>query len=192
MAVKSIDNIRIGLDVDGVLANFSEAFIKKGRQMGIQCCLPKDWKVVDKWMFPCADHFKEVWDTAVEHSYNFWLGIPPLPKAVKYFKQKTAFTPELYITKRPCPSWVTRKWIRANEFPDAEVITVNDPADKLIIVKERCDAYVDDLPSTVRQMLDAGVNAYLYAAPFHTGENIDGLPLIHNLGELRGLLRGRR
>ena len=59
---------RVGLDCDGVLSNFSQGFIDAGAAMGINCCLPKNWKAVDKWFFPCADHFKEIWDAACELS----------------------------------------------------------------------------------------------------------------------------
>lgn len=185
MSIIKLQNVRAGLDVDGVLANFLQGFIDAGSELGIQCCLPKDWKKVDRWMFPCVDHFKAIWDAKCEHSYKFWLNLQPLPAAVKYFNSKNAITPELYITKRPCPSFITRKWLRSVEFPDAEVVTVSDPKNKLEIVQERCDVYVDDLPSTVRQMREAGVNALLYSAPFHKGENIEGLPIIKSLSEIR-------
>jgi hypothetical protein len=175
---------RVGVDVDGIFANFSQGFIDAGIEMGIQCCLPKNWKCVDKWMFPCVYHFKEIWDARCEHSYNFWLGLDPLPKAKRFFMSKRAFVPEVYITKRPCPSWVTRKWLRNHNFPDSEVITVSDPAEKVEIIKERCDIYTDDLPSTIKQCLDNGINAYLYDAPFQRGENIKGLPIIKGFGDL--------
>jgi hypothetical protein len=175
---------RVGLDIDGCLANFSQGFIDAGVEMGIECCLPKNWKCVNKWMFPCVDHFKSIWDARCEHSYSFWLGLQPLPKAKRFFKSKKAFVPEVYITKRPCPSWVTRKWIVANGFPNAEVITVDDSAKKLDIILDRCDLYVDDLPATIRQCREAGANAYLYSAPFHVGESIKGLPIIKNFSDL--------
>jgi hypothetical protein len=172
-----------GLDVDGVISNFSQGFIERSREMGIDCCFPEDHTKVTKWYYPCPEHFKEVWDT-VETDESFWLGLKPLEPAYSFFQSDLAFRPRMYITKRHVPSSVTHQWIINNGFPDAEVVTVDDPKKKTQIVKENCDLYIDDLVSTIRDMRGNNINAILYKAPYQISEDVSGLPIIENFTDL--------
>jgi hypothetical protein len=178
-----VDTARIGTDIDGVLCDFGQGFINRSNEMGIQCCFPEDSSKIDKWMFPCGEHFKQVWDT-VETDESFWLNLPPLRPAQEFFKSSLSFVPRMYITKRHVSSDVTREWLVKNGFPDSEVITVDDPKKKIQIVKQDCDIYVDDLVQTVVDMRKENINAILYAAPYQVSEDVSGLPIISDFREL--------
>jgi uncharacterized HAD superfamily protein len=179
-----VNNKKIGLDVDGVLMDFSTAFINKANELGMGCYFPESAEKVTKWDM-CDDpiHFKAIWNE-IENSNDFWLNIPALNKAKEFFQSNNAFTPQLYLTHRPVPSWVTRKSLLINGFPEAEVISVHNREEKVGIVRERCDIFIDDLVPQVRAMRAAGINAILYAAPYQISENIEGLPLIRDFSEL--------
>lgn len=176
---------RVGLDCDGVLASFSQHFIDKAVSMGLGAKFPKCADDVREWMFCDKDDFLTVWQ-AIEHDADWWLSIPAFPAAQKFFRDNPDFRPELYITKRPVPSDITKAWLTVNGFPTykIDVITVNDTTEKYDIVKARCDIYTDDLIETVRDLRAMDVNALLFHAPYHLGQDVSDLPTIYDLSEL--------
>lgn len=172
-------NLRIGLDVDGLLSNFSQAVIERAKVMGMEEYFPKTWEDVSYW--DMSDQFKEVMKDAWTDA-DFWLNIPPLTSPAKI-----KFKPYCYITSRHVPSTVTAVWLSANGFPKAPVITVRKPEDKIRYIKEHgIDLFVDDLYSTVRQLREAGFNALLYKAPYQRGhvDDCKDLPTIECLSEI--------
>jgi hypothetical protein len=175
-----------GSDVDGLLSNFGQGFIERGVAMGVNCCLPEDHTKIDKWMFPCSPHFKEIW-ASVEKDEAFWLGLPVYEQAREAMQEIEP--PAFYITSRPVRNEVTEQWLEQNGFPKARVITVSDPQHKLqYLVEHKLDGYVDDLVSTIRQVRSEGVNGILYKAPYQVSEDISGLPIISDLRELPKML----
>ncbi len=173
-------------DCDGVVSNFGQAIINKACELGWGCDFPSSHEKIDKWMF--SGRFMDVWKI-IEHDENFWLTIPPFEKAQQALKVVAA--PAFWITKRPVSSEVTAEWLRLNGFPEAPVITVEDPEHKLqFLIGHNLDAYVDDLVSTIRQVRGAGVNGILYEATHQASENITGLPIISDLRELPRVIGG--
>jgi hypothetical protein len=179
-------NLNYAIDVDGVLANFGQAIINKAWELGWGCDFPENHTKIDRWMF--SGRFMDVW-TLIEHDENFWLGIPPFEEARRDLWEIEP--PAFYITKRPVASEVTSQWLKNNLFPIAPVITVADATHKLqYLLAHNVDAFIDDLPSTIREVRADGVNGILYAAPFQISENIEGLPIIHSLKELPEVVNG--
>lgn len=121
-----LDDKKIGLDVDGVLANFWK---------GVQKRMNMDkFPEATYWNFPYS--YKYVWDEIVKNE-DFWLSLEPM--ADSYLP----FEPDCYITDRQVDSSVTAEWLETNGFPSAPVITVN--GSKVAAVKERkLDLFVDD------------------------------------------------
>lgn len=170
---------RIGLDVDGVLANFSAGVIKRANKLGLGEHFPKCCHDTSSWdmseMF--SKVMKNIWDEP-----EFWLDLPVLENA-----KPMPFQPYCYITSRRVPSGVTKQWLDTNDFPEALVITVNNPTEKVKYIREHgIDLFVDDLYSTVRQLIDAGHKALLYEAPYQIGHKseCEGLPTIKSLEEI--------
>lgn len=176
---KKLENINAGLDVDGLLACFSHGVIRRAKQLNLEEHFPKNCKDVDSW--DMSEMFSYVMQDAWEQD-KFWIDLPvmegvlPLP-----------FTPKVYITSRRVPSSVTKRWLDKNGFPDAPVITVKNPQEKLQhVIDLKLDVFVDDLYSTVREMREAGVNALLYKAAYQRGHKTEceGLPTIECLSEV--------
>lgn len=170
--------LNIALDVDGVLANFSQGAINRAKQMGLGPHFPNHYTEVKNWGM--SEKFSEVMRDAWTDE-EFWLSLKPLPNS------RLSFTPLVYITSRQVPSSVTEKWLSNNGFPEAEVITVDRPEKKLMYLKQlKAKVLVDDLYSTVRQCREAGINALLYHAPYQVGHELEclDLPVIKNLEEV--------
>jgi uncharacterized HAD superfamily protein len=184
--------LRIGLDVDGVLSNFSAGVIKLAKEKGFAKHFPECCHDVTSW--DMSEEFSEVMSDAWRDE-KFWLELPALTDSVP-------FTPYCYITSRRVPSEVTAQWLKNNGFPEAPVITVSNPSEKIHWIEEhKLDLFVDDLYSTVRELRDAGYNSVLFEAPYQVGhvKECEGLPKIKSLNEvvpflksLDGVTTGRR
>jgi uncharacterized HAD superfamily protein len=155
---------RIGLDIDGVLADFSTAFCEL-------CDIPNEpnyWYWTYKW----RDRKQELKDNK-----NFWLNIKPLMNG-----NLLPFDPVCYCTDRPIDSSITELWLEENGFPCVPVITVN--GSKVEKLKEqKLDIYVDDSYSNFVELNNAGICTYLYSRPHNIKYNV-GHKRIHDLKEL--------
>lgn len=177
--IEKLKDKRVGLDVDGVLANFSAGVIKRANELGVGEYFPKCCHDTNSW------DMSEMFSKVMKNLWNdpeFWLGLPVLENTLPL-----SFQPYCYITSRRVPSEVTKQWLDKNGFPEALVITVKNPKEKLIHIREHnIHLFVDDLYSTVREMRDAGVNALLMSAPYQSGHKTEceGLPTIKSLSEV--------
>lgn len=149
----------MGLDVDGVLANFGQGIIEAAKIMDIDIGLD-NWAEQTTWMPPEADGFQEVWDV-VSRDPEFWLGLKP-------FEEYPNYTPGAYVTSRPISSDVTRKWLETFGFPSAPVITVSSAFGKVKPCHELGLLYfIDDKPENWLVLREHGVHAYLLDRPWN-------------------------
>jgi len=170
----------VALDIDGVLSCFSCGVLNRAREMGLAEHFPTSCRDITFW--DVSDYFSKVMNDAWLDP-EFWLQLPTLEFGLP-------FKPVAYITSRPIATEVTKQWLDKYGFPEAEVITVSKPDEKLEHLKRiNPDIYVDDLYSTVRSVRDAGINAYLYDAPYQRGhvEDCKDLPKIYNLQQVLDL-----
>lgn len=160
------------LDVDGVLADFIDAFVYKAHDLGVAgfpCCST----TIPYWGVSAQqDQFQQVWNS-IKGDIQFWLNIRPLPGTPRNIK------PEFYLTSRPVQSVITRTWLTNNGFPSAPVITVSKPEEKIKILRSKKElTLIDDYYITVQQALREDLKAYLFKAPYQLGHDVRELPLI--------------
>ena len=141
---------RIGLDIDGVLANFVQGIIDRGVLMGVSEHLPNHWTNWTQHIMPGDEAeaaFKKVWD-AVTPDRSFWLGLQPMLRP-----EDIPFVPVAYCTARPISSHVTAAWLDAHDFPDARVITVPYGASKVASLHDAgVTIFVDDNVENFKQI----------------------------------------
>lgn len=173
-----MSGIKVALDCDGVICNFSKGVVDRAKELKIDFLeSEKDWPYWDG-----HENFSKIMKEAWK-SPEFWLNLEPL--------NKISFTPYCYITSRPIDTEVTQKWLDKHGFPKAKLITVSKPEEKLQhLIDERIDLLIDDLYSTVRTAIDAGIKAFLFDAPYQRGhvEDCKGLPKLYNLEDLNKIL----
>lgn len=148
---KFLKTPKIGLDIDGVLADFITAWSNK---------YPDVNKEPNSWFFD--RNIVERFESMRENNEldDFYLNIQPLisPEDLK-------FDPHCYITSRPVDNEITVKWLDNFGFPRKPVHTVNIRSSKSEIAKENnVDIFIDDSYDNFVDLNNNGVFTYLYTA----------------------------
>lgn len=128
--------MKIGLDIDDVLADFMGTYLAR---FGT----PKRDAEITKNVSQVLIKDKE-----------FWLNLPVV--------NTIDFIPELYCTKRVNPKAWTRQWLINNGFPNRNIYQVIcQIRNKADFIKGRVDVFVDDSVSNFIKMNLAGVPCLL-------------------------------
>ena len=123
--------LRISLDIDGVLADFSAGYLNRFKRWPNH-----DWAIT-----------RNVSNILI-HERDFWLNLPVL--------NKVEFQPKMYCSARVNNKRWTKQYLRDNGFPEAPLFQV--PGYKLSKVKTlkgRCDVHIED---SVKNFLDLNRN----------------------------------
>jgi uncharacterized HAD superfamily protein len=156
-----VNNKRIVLDIDGVLANWHQAFIDKAKELGLAEFFPNSWSDINEWIFAEREKLDEVWNT-IECDVDFWLNIKPMDGA----RESLHITPIAYVTARPIAAEVTKQWLNTNGFPEAPVYTIEVTASKLERLQFLgADAIVDDKLDHCLEAQAAGIEGILFDHP---------------------------
>lgn len=135
-------NYRLGLDIDGVLADFFYSYSK---------------------VFPKKSQTnREITKNVRKLCYNkeFWTNLPRL--------HKPNFDVELYCTKRINPKTYTKEWIDYNECPKAPVYQMlYQQGNKATMIKGRVDIFIDDSIDNVIDINLAGIPCLLMDSPYN-------------------------
>jgi hypothetical protein len=154
---------RLGIDIDGCLADFNRAY---------QAILPK---VTGRDLFPpdaykdppCwswEEHFgytdeetRRVWDTILASS-TFWFGLDPLPRALEALNRLNDLADDgadvYFLTHRmgAHAKQQTEAWLHQYGMDMPTVILVEDKA--AVINALSLDFFVDDKAATITKVLD--------------------------------------
>jgi hypothetical protein len=156
---------RIGLDIDGVLAEFEQHFLE---------------------YFGYLDHHALHWGDPlfrnnfekIQHDEDFWMDIPPIIKS-----EDLPFEPEMYCTARPIAKEVTQAWLDRHRFPSRPLVSVGLDGSKIMALSGNIDLFVDDSYSNFVELNNAGVFTYLMTRGHNKKYDV-GHRRIHSLNEL--------
>lgn len=146
--------LKIGLDIDGVIANFQLAW----HELHPEIPAEPDMYDSDK------NFIRRFNDMRKAGTLNdFYLSIKPLLKP-----EDVPFEPYCYVTARPVETWVTEQWLDKFGFPDKKVITVPTSTSKVNAMKEAgVEIFIDDHYGNFTELNNAGIVTYLYTAPWN-------------------------
>jgi len=164
---KYLSNVKIGLDIDEVLADWTGAWSKK---FGYD--IPKNWN----FSYDNHEHFKSFSDAELQ---DFYLSIPVKTNAIDI-----PFEPHCYITSRSVPIELTKKWLQINGFPTMPVYSIGFGQSKVDVAKESgIDIFVDDRFENFVELNNAGICTFLFDAPHNQRYDV-GFKRIKTLKEL--------
>lgn len=189
------ERIKVGIDVDGVLADFITAFMVEANALfNIPVVsMFTDWNYGGTGITEAqAD---AVWEK-LKNTSNWWLrevdmlpetdGLSELDKkALCYFITSRGPTVGDPVEKQ------TAQWLRANFGLFTPTVIVMDlPSQKVPLAKAlTLDYFIDDKPSTCKQMANAGLKSYVKDALYNKDVNLPRVATFNDFVE--EVLRGR-
>jgi hypothetical protein len=183
-----VGKLKLALDVDGVLAGFTPAFLRRAKKMGLGGRFPAHHTLIREWTFGEKDAFVAVWDTVKGDPY-FWLAeIQPLEDAF------VDFPVAAYCTARPVGSNITAEWLRMHGFPEAPVLTVGVTDNKAdILLANGIEVLIDDRVQNIQQVRAVGIQGVLMRRPHNVDMMIHpDIPDINYLSEVNKRVLGVR
>lgn len=174
--------IRIGFDVDGVLALFEPAYGRLIERISGKRLFPEDWQDMVK-----QNTFPTVWDwdqaagytradssaawKSIKADPNFWSDLDHYPDVLEVARQLRTkpYKSEVYfITHRmgTCVKLQTENWLLDRGFSNPTVLIAGD---KIPLINSlELDVYIDDKPETVEDAVaNTKTRIYLMDRPYN-------------------------
>jgi len=150
---------KIGLDIDGILADWTGAWNKLYPEMS---ATPSSWYFDRK----VSKRFEAMrTDGTLD---DFYLNIEPLLRP-----EDLPFEPHCYITARPVSKEITEQWLDKHNFPGRKVISLELRQSKVEAAKEAgVEVFVDDCYENFVELNNGGICTYLYSAPWNQRANV--------------------
>lgn len=191
----------LGIDVDGVLADFNTSFAEAVIEVTGTDLFPKDWReaIKDK-TFPTTwnwdldagytkEQSRKTWEQGILTSSKFWKSLAPLPGAVDAIKQFNRMSNEghevYFLTHRngKKAKQQTEEWLYdlGMNYP-----TVLLTGNKLPVLDNLgVQFFIDDKLATVNEVYRAGVvkHLYLFNSPWNNEGREKGLSSVHTVEE---------
>ena len=155
---------KIGLDIDGVIANFMLAW----HELYPEIPSDPDRYDFDENIMQRFDDMREA-----ETLDDFYLKIKPLLKP-----EELPFDIVCYVTARPVETKITEQWINACGFPKKKIITVPTGTSKVDAMKDAgIEIFIDDHYGNFSELNNAGIVTYLYTQPWNIKHDVGNMRL---------------
>ena len=155
---------KIGLDIDGVLADWTGAWAKIHPELS---ATPYSWyfdRVVGK-------RFNAMREAGTLD--EFYLNVEPLIN-----HKDLPFEPHCYITSRPVSKEISEQWLDKHEFPSKPVVSIDVRSSKVDVAKEAgVEIFIDDSYDNFVALNNAGIFTYLFTAPWNVKYDVGHMRL---------------
>lgn len=190
-SIGKIGPTEIGFDLDGVIANTAEAFIRIACEKHAYCSFTLE-DITNFQLEECigvpTDLVQRIFLDILEDSLA--TGLLPMPGAIEVLDELALHAPITVITARhleqPVIDWFDRF------FPETtrnaiRLIAMGDHDDKLRYIKDhRLKYFVDDRAETCTMLAAASITPLVYSHPWN--RNRHSLPTVENWQDIRALL----
>lgn len=163
---KYLNTVKIGLDIDEVIADFVGAMMERFPKMEMRSVYWNDPLIMENF-------------GKIANDESFWLGIKP-----RISHDDLPFEPCCYITSRPISTEITKQWLDNNGFPVAKIYTIKPGESKVQIARASgLSIFVDDRYENFVDLNRAGICCFLMDAVHNQRYNV-GFKRIKSLKEL--------
>ncbi len=161
---------KVGIDVDGVIADFTGAWNKKYPEITAK---PNSWYIDRK----IGKRFEDMRNNNTLD--EFYLNIESLVNPATL-----PFEPHCYITSRPVSKEVTEQWLDKMGFPAKPVYSIDIRKSKVEVAKESgIDIFIDDSFENFMDLNNNGICTYLFTTSWNKKYNVGHLR-INSLNDL--------
>lgn len=177
----------IGFDLDGVIADTGEAFLRLACEEYDYCSFRMQditsFQVEDCLAIP-ADLVERIFHAILKDSLG--TGLKPLPGAVNVLTDMADKAPVTIITARPLEQpvidWLDH-FFSANTCKKINLVAMGDHNDKVRYIRDHnLEYFIDDRVETCLQLAEAKLSPILYSQPWN--QNKQSLPRVNNWQEI--------
>jgi uncharacterized HAD superfamily protein len=164
--------LKIGIDVDGVVANFNKGYIKllnslHNRTADVEYA-PQTWNYESELGFSTQE-VSEAWQY-ISKSARFWMELEPTPDAEEFLASLPNTHQYIFITSRPGVNAAeqTAFWLSHHGMPGRFGVEVSsEKGDKCL--EHSVDLYLDDKGENILDVLAKSpkTTPYLLACPYN-------------------------
>lgn len=182
---------QIGFDLDGVIANTAEAFVRIACEEHGYCSFTLD-DITNFQIEECigmpASLVEQIFRDILEDSLA--TGLQPMPGAVDVLGELAVHAPITVITARPLEqpviNWFDR-FFPHNTRKAIRLVAMGDHDDKLrYVMQHNLKYFIDDRAETCNMLAAAKIMPLVYSHPWN--RNRHDLPTVENWQEIRDLL----
>jgi len=185
-----IDPGLIGFDIDGVVADTMEAFIRLAREdHGVDTISPED--ITDFDVEDCLDLAPSVMKNIFVRLMNepVTAGLRPMAHAVSVLKEFARVAPLHFVTARPDREPIA-EWLRFELGPDVfsrvRLVAMGAHDNKTEYIKDLgLEYFIDDRAETCIALHKEGISPWVYTQPWNRGKH--DLKTVGNWMEVRAL-----
>jgi len=158
--------VKIGIDIDGVIADFVGAFLPKLNTIcrcGFEDIIHYDFKEnipVDE------TEYEQLWQEEVSNGriYDRLVPVEGAKVALEHLSEKHNIL--LISTRKRVLKEMTLKWLRDNEIPFHELHLVENRKEKIAMMSD-CDIVIEDDLEVARMVQQRGVRILLFDYPWN-------------------------
>lgn len=151
------DTFKIGLDIDGVLADFDKSLLAYYGE--------SELKEINYWSEP---GIVNLFTDEIKNNPVFWATIEPL-----MYGGDLPFEPHCYITARSIDKKITQQWLDSNGFPKKPLYSVSVGGSKVQAAKEAgINIFIDDCYDNYVELNNAGICTFLYTKSYNEKYNV--------------------
>ena len=169
--------LRIGLDVDGVLADVIRAWLSYNNNIRpyISKSEITEWDFWKKFQIDRFDFYKEL-----SLCWKSWKNIPPTEERLSIVTSELSKfgTVDIVTAREESTHGHVKNWLKSKRINYTNYVGVLEGLEK---TKLNYDIFIDDSPINAKSMLDAGKSVILYTQPWNLTFDDTRVQRIHKL-----------
>lgn len=182
---------KIGIDCDGVIADFNKSFIPKVIEVtGEDKFPPRPFDIVT-WNYPesysyTPEQTSAVWEV-IKNDPTFWLNLDPYEETQICLEHLASLVEEgheiYFVTNRPgvMAKLQTEDWLNNNGFNDFPTVLISAQKGEMAHALE-LDWYIDDKTGNIIDVFEKSPNTNSFLLGRTWNQN-DGVPVIASLSD---------